>query len=173
MQKCNTCGNEYIEGALYCGECGVFLLTETEEEDIESTARFPIPKPINGSDPTHPFEEQVGFGTQPNRVLFTITSSGRRVALELGEEIRIGRVDAGQEIWPELDLTPDQGFERGVSRCHALLQSSAQGIELIDCGSTNGTQLNNQHLNPKQPHPLNNGDRIKLGGLLIQVFFES
>lgn len=173
MQKCNTCGSEYIEGALYCGECGVFLLAETEQKDIESTAHVPIPNPINGSDPTCPFEEQAGFGTRPSRVLFTITSSGRRIALELDEEIRIGRVDAGQEIWPEVDLTPDQGFECGVSRCHALLQPSAQGVELVDCGSTNGTQLNNQHLNPEQPHPLKNGDHIKLGGLLIQVFFES
>lgn len=173
MQKCNACGKEYIEGALYCEECGVFLLAETEEEDIESTARVSIPKPSNGSDSTLPFEHQVGFGPQPNKVLFTITSSGRRVALELGGEIRIGRVDPGQEIWPELDLTPDQGYECGVSRCHAILQPSAKGVELVDCGSTNGTQLNNEHLNPEQPHPLKNGDHIKLGGLLIQVFFES
>lgn len=173
MQKCNNCGDEYIEGALYCGECGVFLLSEAKEEDIELTAQVPFSNPINGSDPTCPFEQRVGFDTLPNRVLFTITSTGRRVALELGEEIRIGRVDPVQEIWPELDLTPDQGFECGVSRCHALVQPSAQGIELVDCGSTNGTQINNQHLNPKQPHPLKNGDHIKLGGLLIQVYFES
>ena len=173
MQICNTCGSEYIEGALYCGECGVFLLAETEQADTESTTHDPIPNPINGSEPTCPFEEQASSGTRPNRVLFTITSSGRRIALELDEEIRIGRVDAGQEIWPELDLTPDQGFECGVSRRHALLQPSAQGVELVDCGSTNGTQLNNQHLNPEQPHPLKNGDHIKLGGLLIQVFFKS
>ncbi len=173
MQKCNTCGNEYIEGALYCSECGVFLLAKTEPEEFESKAQAPIPKPINGSDPTRPFEQQDGFATRPNRVLISITSTGRRVALELGEEIRIGRVDPGQEFWPELDLTPDQGFECGVSRCHALLQPTAKGVELVDCGSTNGTQLNNQHLNPEQPHPLKNGDHVKLGGLLIQVFFES
>jgi hypothetical protein len=173
MPICNACGNEYIEGALYCGECGVYLLAEAEEEDIESTARFLIPKPTNGADSTLPFEQQDGFEAQPDKVLFTITSSGRRVALELGKEIRIGRVDPGQEIWPELDLTPDQGYECGVSRCHAILQPSAMGVELVDCGSTNGTQLNSQHLNPEQPRLLKNGDHIKLGGLLIQVFFES
>lgn len=173
MPKCNACGIKYIEGALYCNECGIFLLADHEARESKSIEKVPDEKPVNGSKLTLTFEGRRDFGTQANRVLFMITSSGRKVALELEKEIRIGREDPSEEIWPDLDLTPDQGFECGVSRCHARLQTSSDGIELVDLGSKNGTQLNNQPLDPKQPHPLKNGDEIQLGELLLQVFFES
>ena len=172
MLKCNECGAEYVEGALYCVECGVFLMAESEAEDFESTVQIPA-APSNGTERTVPFERRPGFGSRPEQVLFMISNSGRRVAFELNEKIQIGREDPGKEIWPELDLTPDKGLECGVSRRHALLKASEEGAVLVDLGSTNGTQVNNEHLSPEKPHPLKNGDHIRLGGLLIQIFFES
>lgn len=50
-----------------------------------------------------------------------------------------------------------------VSRQHAALMRCADGYEITDCGSHNGTLLNGQRLRPRQPYPLNNRDLIQVG----------
>ncbi|HUS94378.1 MAG TPA: FHA domain-containing protein [Patescibacteria group bacterium] len=89
----------------------------------------------------------------------------------MDKTIRVGRSDYTRDIDPELDLTEDQGMEYGVSREHALLQPGNLDISLIDLGSTNGTHLNSRRLPPNEPYPLGDGDTIKFGQLLVQVFF--
>jgi len=171
MPKCESCDSDYVEGALYCQECGAYLLSD-DENNIETTVQIPASEPLNGKQPTRPIDGRLGFGDQPDKILVMISTSGRRVAKELGKEIKIGRSDPGKEIYPEIDLTPDEGFECGVSRQHALIKTSEKGIAIFDLGSTNGTLVNRQQVNPEQPFPLNNGDHIQLGGLILQIFFE-
>jgi len=171
MPKCESCDSDYIEGALYCQECGAYLLADSERE-IETTVQISTSEPLNGKQSTRPIDGRTGFGDQPERILFMISTSGRRIAKELSNQIRIGRSDPGKEIFPELDLTADEGFECGVSRRHALIQASENGIALVDLGSTNGTLVNRQQVNPERPFPLSNGDHIQLGGLILQIFFE-
>ncbi len=171
MPKCESCDTEYVEGALYCLECGVYLLAD-DENDIETTIQIPASEPLNGKQPTRPIDGRLGFGDQPDRILFMISTSGRRVSKEMGKEINIGRSDPSKEIYPEIDLTPDEGFECGVSRQHALVKASEKGVALVDLGSTNGTLVNRQQVDPERPFPLTNGDHIQLGSLMLQIFFE-
>jgi len=157
-------------GALFCSDCGESLL-ETEE---------PLLFVPNGSD--HDPEEAIEALAGPEedsvpvaereRMTFVIPSTGRRVTMEIDDEIRVGRSDPRHEVQPELDLTQDFGALFGVSRLHASVQASGQGIVLVDLDSTNGTILNNHSLPPNIPYPLQDGDEIHLGRLLVHVFIE-
>jgi pSer/pThr/pTyr-binding forkhead associated (FHA) protein len=114
---------------------------------------------------------RLGFGIKADRIIFVIPSTGRRMKLDLGREVSIGRVDSRQGIWPEVDLTVDEGVDSGVSRRHALVRNSDEGVVIVDLGSTNGTRVNDKKLPPERPHPLNNGDTVRFGQLLVQVYF--
>lgn len=52
-----------------------------------------------------------------------------------------------------------------VSREHARVERDASGTELVDLGSTNGTFVNGQRVGRCR---LRNGDRIRLGGVLLE-----
>lgn len=47
-----------------------------------------------------------------------------------------------------------------VSSYHAVIKQTAEGMKLIDLGSSNGTKLNNKKLNKQQEIVLKNGDTI-------------
>ena len=171
MRKCNECGIDYYTGALFCKECGWYLLDNVSDEQplfdlrtIESSNGF---RKATSSDVLTTIQEET------IRLVFVVPSSGRQVEIEGDKTIRVGRSDITREIDPELDLTEDQGVEHGVSREHALVQPGNQGLSLIDLGSTNGTHLNGRRLPPNEPYPLSDGDTIRFGHLLVRVFFES
>lgn len=48
-----------------------------------------------------------------------------------------------------------------VSRIHAVVRLSQNGVELVDLGSMNGTRLNGEKL--RGPQPLKDGDVIRIG----------
>ena len=54
-----------------------------------------------------------------------------------------------------------------LSRYHLCLEPSSQGWLLSDCGSRNGTLVNDKILTGK--HPIRSGDRISAGHLAIEV----
>ncbi|MEV6522120.1 FHA domain-containing protein [Longispora sp. NPDC051575] len=87
----------------------------------------------------------------------------RRFALT-GGQLLIGRRSRSRGIVPDIDLTgPPE--DTGVSHVHALLVATADGWELVDPGSTNGTRLNGAEdpLAENTPVPLSDGDRIHVG----------
>ena len=53
-----------------------------------------------------------------------------------------------------------------VSRVHCNLSASANGLEVEDLGSTNGTFVNNQRV---QRSSLREGDHLKVGRLVLSV----
>jgi pSer/pThr/pTyr-binding forkhead associated (FHA) protein len=168
MIKCRECGSSEYEGALFCIECGASLVSQGNQ----STAKLPFSNTLRDPAPPALLGQELGPVLQAKQITFVIPSSGRRVSLNLQEEIHIGRVDPSQEVQPELDLTDDNGAEYGVSRLHAAIQCSHRGVALVDLSSTNGTLLNNYRLPPDLPYPLHNGDEIRFGRLLVHVFFE-
>lgn len=86
----------------------------------------------------------------------------------VGEYI-VGRVSKGQSILPDVDLEPYQAYKSGVSRLHASIRVEAAAMWITDLGSANGTQVNNQKLNPHEEHALSNNDIVRLGRLSVQV----
>jgi ABC transport system ATP-binding/permease protein len=62
------------------------------------------------------------------------------------------------------------GEDVAISRFHAEIVWNLGNYVLTDVGSSAGTFLNDSKLQPHTPHPLNSGDRIKLGGMFELVF---
>jgi hypothetical protein len=60
-----------------------------------------------------------------------------------------------------------------ISKLHAYFQKSEgdDSYNIIDAGSTNGTQVNRQLLTPQQRQPLANKDHIEFGPNIQVVFF--
>jgi len=134
---------------------------------------MPVGADPAGEPPARSVDYRLGFGIKADRITFIISSSGRRLSLDLTDEIAIGRADARQDIWPEVDLTLEEGAENGVSRRHALVRNSDEGVVVIDLGSTNGTRVNDRLLTPERPHLLRDGDLVYFGRLRVQVQFET
>ena len=62
----------------------------------------------------------------------------------------------------------------GVSRRHAAIRrNEEQNLDLWDLGSSNGTYLNGQRLSAHRPYRLHDGDELRLGSMIIRVFFQS
>jgi hypothetical protein len=165
MIKCSECGANQHEGTLFCSECGGFLL------ETSGTKTAVLPFSEFADRPPPPLSEAVLKPAQsPKNLTFVIPSSRRRIIVELYNEMRVGR--SSPDAVPEPDLTLDDGAEKGVSRLHATIKSSNQGVVLIDLDSTNGTLLNTYRLPAHQPYPLSNGDEIRFGDLLVHLFFD-
>ena len=169
MIICPECGSSQYPGTLFCSECGKMLVGSaiSEPTDILPFTEFdnrPLPIPVD--------IQTLGPPEKPKQVLFVIPSSRRRIELKLIHQIRIGRADPEAKITPELDLTQDQGIENGISRLHATIQLVKQGVILTDLDSTNGTVLNKSRLPAQKPFLVRSGDEIKLGDLLMHIFFD-
>ena len=52
---------------------------------------------------------------------------------------------------------------------HAMFKQEDMKWFLRDLGSSNGTFLNDKRLEPNQPHPIQAGDRLKFGDILVEV----
>jgi len=161
---CKECNTPYKIGSLFCDECGRNLLADGyEKSDVESV--WPV-QPDKQAEPT------VEAGELAADIEFVILNSGRRVTLPFNEEIRIGRADPNKEISPEVDLSDDDGAMLGVSRLHASLRSTENGVILVDLGSTNGTFLHEENLAAHESSCLRSGDIFRLGEMQVQVFFD-
>jgi pSer/pThr/pTyr-binding forkhead associated (FHA) protein len=165
MIRCRDCGASQYQGTLYCSECGRNLLQDAKQEtDVLPFSEFahkPPPPPLS--------ELDIDDTQDPKQITFVIPSSRHRHTITLNKQIKIGR--AFDDPTTNLDLTEDNGIELGVSRVHATLHGSSKGVVIMDLGSTNGTFLNNHHLPVNKPYPLQSGDELRFGELLVHIFF--
>ncbi|MGD2205385.1 MAG: protein kinase [Anaerolineae bacterium] len=81
----------------------------------------------------------------------------------------LGRASEAEEYYPDFDMTfYDDGDY--VSRRHARITKGRGGHFITDLGSSNGTTVNGEQLAPHRAHRLHNGDRIKVGLIVIQFW---
>ena len=81
----------------------------------------------------------------------------------------LGRASRAESYQPDFDMTfYDEGDY--VSRRHARITKGRAGYFITDLDSSNGTTLNGQPLVPHRAHRLRNGDRIKVGLVVIQFW---
>jgi FHA domain len=97
-------------------------------------------------------------------VAFPTDFVARRFELD-GDELLIGRRSASRGIEPQIDLAGAPEDE-GISHRHAVLARAPDGsYSITDCGSTNGTSLNDDAdaIAPGDAVPLVDGDRVHIG----------
>ncbi len=69
----------------------------------------------------------------------------------------------------EIDLSPYQAYEAGVSRQHAIIQLDDDGATVTDLGSANGTRLNGRTIPANIPQLLEYGDILTLGKFKLEI----
>ncbi len=104
------------------------------------------------------------------RVIFQVVAPGTpAIGVEVNGVALVGRSDETSGFAPHLDLSPYGAADSGVSRQHAILLPSDEGLYLIDLDSTNGTWINGQRLAPGQKYLLRSGARVEFGTLRLMV----
>jgi hypothetical protein len=115
-------------------------------------------------------EGPLTFGDQ-RELLLVIRGIVERLVLPRDLSITLGRTDMHTRFRPDVDLTPYGALDRGVSREHARLHTENDQLYVTDLGSTNGTFLAGERLQPNTPTLLRKGAELMLGRLAIQVMF--
>jgi len=169
MIECPRCGERYRPGTLFCSKCGTYLPTGGSPRTVplptDRLSDVPYTPPDTGGLEGEPANE-----FYPLRV--RVVETGREVLLPPVAELLLGRRDPMRGIFPDLDLTEDGGIDMGVSRRHARILQKGGKVYIEDVGSANGTFLNDQRLMPYLPYPLKGGDRVRVGKLELEVYFQ-
>lgn len=175
MIVCPYCHHKVLEGTILCPECGASLIPgemSSTEETEPSPARAPGEGQPPPEDPEARSESRTTAHIIPAELRLLVLNSGRTIPCPLKEVVLIGRSDAAGGIFPEIDLTPDNGYLAGVSRRHARIIRRGNEFYLEDLGSLNGTFLNRDRLTAHVPVPFRDGDEIRLGNLVMRVILE-
>ncbi|MFO3797512.1 MAG: FHA domain-containing protein, partial [Anaerolineales bacterium] len=160
MILCPNCQHHNPAGAVFCVECGAQLVSSNAT--ITQTVH------------TDRIRENLSKGVEASerRIVTTtwltlhLLDSGHLLPLAERNEFLLGRVSDKQPIMPDIDLSPYDAHAQGVSRLHALLRRKPDNqVIIIDLGSSNGTYLKGQRLEPHREYPLSHGDIIFLGKL--------
>jgi len=167
MVKCSYCHAKHPENALFCDECGAYLLGgDQKKRDTLVVAGLTWMEREETSEP--PGGEEV---TSPLGLKLTMPDSRRGLEVFLTKEVNIGRLDAVSATFPDVDLADYSGLKKGVSRRHAKIIRREGRVFIEDLGSINGTFLNRKKLTPYFPRVLKNGDELRLGELILRVSF--
>jgi hypothetical protein len=156
---CSRCGTSNEPGASYCPSCGQSL-------PHPSGLACPHCAAINLSGAA--FCETCGAALPPHPHL-VVSQTGLRLPLfkEDHIEVVVGRSDTLSGVTPDLDLEPYTGELGGLSRRHAKFTLYDNHCWIEDLNSVNWTYVNNQRLSPERPAPLNDGDLLRLGNVLL------
>jgi len=118
-----------------------------------------------------PAAVSVGGAVQipPDCVGALVLGEGEQVFPIKGEVCLIGRYDPVTGTRPEIDLTPFD-TNRSVSRRHARVTASGTKLFISEeVGALNGTFLNGKRLIPGKSEPLQSGDTLALGMVLLKL----
>jgi hypothetical protein len=169
MQICPNCKSKQFDGTIFCAECG---------ENLVATNRHETTMSLGQRGPTGDLADAATLIPEPEataqvpRITLVIMNSGRRITLDIADDLLIGRKDNARSIFPDIDLGLDGGYDAGVSRRHAILAWNNGVYTVEDLGSANGTFVNGQRLPAQQATRLKQGDELKCGTLLMRVEFE-
>jgi hypothetical protein len=189
MQKCPNCGTVNRVGVVFCDSCGTSLSgqsplgTRTIGSLDPAQAPFILPKqsdpPATLVLPNIPKRDALaGTGhIKPGMSIRIVVSSVEGMepfVVQAKREIILGRKDPATGGIPDIDLAAYAGYRMGVSRRHAALRISTETrLELWDLGSSNGTHLNGIRLAAHRPNPVQDGDEIRLGQMVMHIYFLS
>ena len=186
MLRCQSCGTENRVGSQYCDECGTKLALRADNGvgisemrpqisggsgirpanitsvGISPLVQSPAPEmePADQNDPK-------SKGSHATLIIERGASADTEFALS-AEESNIGRWDADNGIFPDVDLDAHDPDAK-VSRRHARILFRKNIYMVEDLGSTNGTFVNRgRRLLPGSPQVLSEGDEIIVGKTFLR-----
>lgn len=164
MRICPNCQYGNREGILFCEDCGQPMA------GVPATAT----RQLNPKDLPQQVKNDLWgsahFGTQAS-VILHVRDVPEPIVVQPNPRVVLGRIDLTTQSTPDLDLSPFGAQEKGVSRVHAAFERADELLMLTDLSSVNGTHLNGQRLSPNQPRVLRDGDEVRLGKLILNVYF--
>lgn len=108
---------------------------------------------------------------QDNEIKILIPSVKAALVCPLKKPIIIGRKHEETKTYPDIDLSVYPGGET-VSRRHAMIAMTSDGVRIVDLWSSNGTYVGRTRLTPKISHRLKDGDIIRFGRkFAVQIRF--
>ncbi len=109
----------------------------------------------------------------PNQITLVLVQTNAPYVLTGKTDYLIGREDADNGIFPDLDLSLSGGAEGGVSRRHARIFYRDNAYWIEDQDSLNYTFLNGVRLKPNIPYRLNDGDDIAFANVQMRFYIGS
>jgi hypothetical protein len=181
-----------LDSSRFCDECGTRLEAQSSVQPpavVPPPAYVPPPPSADVSGSRSAHVTSVGIppldlGLEPNRApvgtengisrsahATLVIERGDAPGAEFrltGEESIIGRWDADNGVFPDVDLDAfDQDAK--VSRRHARIRRTNGGYVIEDLGSTNGTYVNRgRRLIPGNAEALNDGDEVIVGKTFLR-----
>ena len=175
MQQCPNCGHNNRAGIIFCEKCGTSLIGHASLSTKALDATSDDERALTGMSSAE-LKEIVTRGNTSFKkgaaLRLEISGSAEPITLQPKPDTIFGRRDPATGAMPDVDLTPYAGYRMGVSRRHAAIRHGAEEtLELWDLGSSNGTFLNGQRLSSHRPYLLHDGDELRLGQMVIRVFY--
>ncbi|MDW8404399.1 zinc-ribbon domain-containing protein [Chloroflexus sp.] len=188
--SCPQCGSGVIPGEAFCDNCGAPLfhappVAAAPAPDLPFPGAppqpvYPPPQPATiqpvaapASPPTPPPVASPVPPPSPARSSLAGVrlrlADGTVLPLPAAAQALIGRADPVSNFYPDIDLTPHGGLERGVGRRHGRFFVQQGQVYYEDLDSTNGSFIGGRKLPPRQPQPVRPGEELRLGTLSLIV----
>lgn len=158
---CPNCHRQNTLDAMVCVQCGTILNADRKLETI------PVADLVQDVNPP---ERVAPSGLRQGTVALYVMGEREPILVKDETRIILGRSVFGEPA-PTVDFTDHHGRLLGVSRHHAAVERSDDGFILEDLDSSNGTWLNDNRVENGVPAELRNGDLIRLGQLVIVIYF--
>jgi len=171
MPACSLCGHDNAYGTLTCVNCYSLLVELTAEQRSRletSTVFIPI-----STAPQKRRTARLAPDLATGSIALYIDATDEPVMIRMSRQAILGRYSPNGAAQPRIDLTPFGGFDRGISRLHAILKKTDKGLVIEDLASVNGTWFDNKRLQPYLPTPIRSGDHVRLGSIDIEIHFDA
>jgi pSer/pThr/pTyr-binding forkhead associated (FHA) protein len=145
-------------------------LTTEQRAKIETSSTLFLSKDLI---PTQPRAARQAPVVGAGSIALYIDDADEPLLVRMSRQTILGRYSSQGSAQPQIDLTPYGAFDKGISRMHAILKKSKNGLEIEDLASANGTWLNTKRLQPYMATPLRSGDHIRIGQIEIEIHFDT
>ncbi len=165
MIECPSCSHQEFVGTLYCSECGSRLMHSAPVPTVEIPAEELKDQP----EATKP-SASAGPDLKSGAIMgLRVMETGEVISLIGRDNFTLGRAVKDQAVIPDIDLDRYQAYDHGVSRIHAEIRLTSEGVEVKDLDSVNGTIVNGEQIPSQESQPLRHGDTLQLGRLHLQL----
>lgn len=181
MLLCSNCGTKNPSSSQFCDECGAKLGKAQDPRNSladyvpPSKAPFTVSREIRKVESLdQPRSNGISQTGAMNAALVIERGGNQGTEFKLtGTEAIVGRWDADNGVFPEVDLDIHDG-EAKVSRRHARIKLLEGQYVVEDLGSTNGTYINRgRRLLPGMPQPISDGDELIVGKTFLRFRVKS